>query len=109
MVNMSPKTLSMLKDVKENLVKGGKYEPTHNVLDGILKALFKEIKTDLKATIDTEKGLDEDYEDLMQTKYKEVNELQKSIAKKEKRKAEAEIELAAASQEYDDTDAQMNR
>jgi len=102
-LRLSPKTLTMLQQSQK-----GDFKPSHDTLETILKALDDEITSDWETRDGEEKTLDEDYEDLMASKQKEMKTMEGAIAKKEKEKAEAEIELAAATQEYDDTDAQMN-
>jgi len=107
-LRVSGNTMSLLRQAQKDLAHKGQYKPSYQSLEKILKALDEEIKSDLKKVTSTENGKDSDFQDLMETKTEELATLHDNIRKQEKRKAEADVELAEATQSYDDTNEQMD-
>lgn len=106
-LRVQSKTLSMLRTTAAGLQSKETYEPSYKSLEKILKALDDEIRKDLKDRTKDENEKDTDFRDLMVTKQEELLALHDSIKKQEKKKAETEVELTAASTTFDDVESQM--
>eukprot|EP00747_Dinoflagellata_sp_TGD_P038142 gnl/TRDRNA2_/TRDRNA2_139489_c1_seq1.p1 gnl/TRDRNA2_/TRDRNA2_139489_c1~~gnl/TRDRNA2_/TRDRNA2_139489_c1_seq1.p1 ORF type:complete len:621 (-),score=247.09 gnl/TRDRNA2_/TRDRNA2_139489_c1_seq1:31-1893(-) len=103
--------ISLLKAFAANMAADGeastKYEPQSASISGILKEMYKVFSKDLESKSEAEATAQRNFEDLMVTKREEMANMQASMKKKEGSKAEAETQLAEATQEYDDTESQM--
>merc|ERR1719409_629359 len=104
--SMPAAKLALLQRVSTALVQG-KYDPSYGSIVNILEEMEKTFSNDLKKETESEGKANKDYEDLMNTKVKELVALQKKVDKKEQEKAEAASDLADATQNYDDTEDQM--
>jgi len=89
-------------------VASGKYDPSYGSLTTILDEMNSIFTDDLKKETETEKKSYDSYEGLMQTKVKELIALQNKVDKREASKADAAADLADTTQNYDDTESQMN-
>jgi len=89
-------------------VAQGKYDPSYGSLVTILEEMYSTFSSDLEKETKTEGDANKDYEDLMKTKVEALVALQDKVEKKENEKAEAAVDLADTTQNYDDTDTQMN-
>jgi len=69
--------------------------------------MYKTFSSDLEKETSTEGKTNTNYEDLMNTKVKELKALQDKVDKKEEQKADAASDLADTTQNYDDTEDQM--
>lgn len=89
-------------------VAQGKYDPSYGSLVTILEEMYSTFSSDLEKETKTEGDANKDYEDLMKTKVEALVALQEKVEKKQNEKAEAAVDLADTTQNYDDTDTQMN-
>jgi len=87
---------------------GAKYTPQSWTVQGMLKDMYETFATDLMTAHEAEATANTNYESFMATKAAELKLLEKTKAKKEEEKAEAESQLADTQQIYDDTTAQRN-
>lgn len=102
--SLPPKKVAQLQSLSS--VKAG-YTPSYGSIVGILQEMYSTFSADLQKETTTEGKANKDYEDLMSTKVEELTELQKKVSDLEKDKADAAVELVRATQNYDDTEAQM--
>merc|ERR1719235_649444 len=105
------KVTSFLQDPADYLDKKAKksasYSPASATIQGILKDMYDTFSMNLEKGTETEATQQKNFETLMATKAKEMSTLASTREAKEGHKAEAEKNLADASQELDDTKAQM--
>merc|ERR1719420_1471254 len=85
----------------------GGYAPASATIQGILKDMYDTFVTDLESQTSSEANANRDYEALMAEKTEQVNHMNEEIAHQEEKKAAAEVDLAEAIQELDDTTKQM--
>jgi predicted nucleic acid-binding Zn-ribbon protein len=98
--------ISQIQQVSAAIAKG-KYDPSYGSLVTILEEMYKTFSEDMEKETKTESKSNKDYEDLMSTKVKELIALQEKVDKKEGEKADAAQDLADTTQNYDDTESQM--
>merc|ERR1719235_2692999 len=105
------KVSSFLQDPADYLdqkaKKSASYSPASATIQGILKDMYDTFSMNLEKATETEATQQKNFETLMATKAKEMSTLASTREAKEGHKAEAEKNLADASQELDDTKAQM--
>merc|ERR1719235_1010107 len=105
------KVSSFLQDPADYLdqkaKKSASYSPASATIQGILKDMYDTFSMNLEKATETEATQQKNFETLMATKSKEMSTLASTREAKEGHKAEAEKNLADASQELDDTKAQM--
>merc|ERR1719443_762579 len=105
------KVLSFMQDPADYLdqkaKKSASYSPASATIQGILKDMYDTFSMNLEKATETEATQQKNFETLMATKAKEMSTLASTREAKEGHKAEAEKNLADASQELDDTKAQM--
>lgn len=89
-------------------VAQGKYDPSYGSLVTILEEMQSTFSSDLEKETKTEATATKDFEGLMDTKVKEIVALQEKTDKREEWKAQAAADLADTTQNYDDTESQMN-
>jgi hypothetical protein len=87
--------------------KSASFSPQSATIQGILKDMYDTFSMNLEKATETEATQQKNYETLMATKSKEMQTLTETRVAKEGHKAEAEKNLADASQELDDTTVQM--
>jgi len=87
--------------------KSSSFSPQSATIQGILKDMYDTFSMNLEKATETEATQQKNYETLMATKNKEMQTLTETRIAKEGHKAEAEKNLADASQELDDTTVQM--
>jgi len=87
--------------------KSASFSPQSATIQGILKDMYDTFSMNLEKATETESTQQKNYETLMATKNKEMQTLTETRVAKEGHKAEAEKNLADASQELDDTTVQM--
>jgi len=102
--DLSSQQMSLLSEFMQ---AGAKYAPQSGTVQGILKDMYDTFSADLESTTQAEASKNRLFEDFMATKQEELIKLKETKAKKEDEKAEAEGQLADATQAYDDTEAQM--
>merc|ERR1719443_1045860 len=105
------KVSSFLQDPADYLdqkaMKSASYSPASATIQGILKDMYDTFSMNLEKATETEATQQKNFETLMATKSKEMSTLASTREAKEGHKAEAEKNLADASQELDDTKTQM--
>jgi hypothetical protein len=84
-----------------------KYAPQSDTVQGILTDMYHTFATTLETRTTEEATAHRNYEDLMHTYAVELATLQKTLAKKEAIKTEAETMLADATQAFSDAEAQL--
>merc|ERR1719221_2417218 len=100
--------MALLSTYVEDLSSGtSHYAPQSMTIQGILRNMYDTMGTDLQDMIIAEGDKNRDYEDLMATLQEKLAEMKESVQKKEKQKADSEVLLAEATQNYDDTEEQM--
>jgi len=87
--------------------KSSSFSPQSATIQGILKDMYDTFSMNLEKATETEATQQKNYETLSATKSKEMQTLTETRTAKEGHKAEAEKNLADASQELDDTTVQM--
>jgi len=87
--------------------KSASFSPQSATIQGILKDMYDTFSMNLEKATEAEATQQKNYETLMATKNKEMQTLTETRVAKEGHKAEAEKNLADASQELDDTTVQM--
>jgi len=104
--------LELLRTYADQLAKAKKgkvsYQPQSTTISGILQDMYDTFVEDLEKSTGTEGRDNKGYENFIASKQDEVNTHEKSLKKKEKEKAEAEMMLAEETQHYDDTESQMH-
>ena len=85
----------------------GKYSPQSATITGILTDMYSTMTEDLEKSNDDESSKNRDFEAFVAAKQESLIEMQETLKAAEKAKAEAEMMLAEATQQYDDTEAQM--
>jgi len=85
----------------------GSYSPASATIQGILKDMYDTFSADMETRTETEAKSQKNFEDLIATKMKALRHMQSEVKTKNSEKAEAEVVLADASQELDDTTKQM--
>lgn len=83
------------------------YTPQSGTIQGILSDMYHSFASTLEQRVGDEATAHRNYEDLMATYQKELNELQETVVKKQRIKTEAEIMMADAEQEFDDSTKQL--
>merc|ERR1719311_220743 len=114
---LSPKAMSALMTftrdpaaaeyLDQKAKKSASFSPQSATIQGILKDMYDTFSMNLEKATETEATQQKNYETLMATKSKEMQTLTETRVAKEGHKAEAEKNLADASQELDDTTVQM--
>mmetsp|Transcript_34094 Transcript_34094/g.79725 ORF Transcript_34094/g.79725 Transcript_34094/m.79725 type:complete len:693 (+) Transcript_34094:129-2207(+) len=84
----------------------GKYAPQSITIQGMLTDMYDTFSKSLEAATKLESGRNKAFEDLMASLKDAETEMTEAKAAKEKAKSEAEANLAAATQSYDDTQKQ---
>jgi uncharacterized protein YjbJ (UPF0337 family) len=102
-VQLSGKQMSFLGDLSSK----GSYAPQSATIQGILSDMYSTFAKNLQTSTADEARAHHNYEDLMATYQKELITLQKTLVKKEQRKAEDELQLADASQTYADSEKRL--
>jgi len=95
--------LSAFTTFKDN----SKYTPQSLTIQGMLADMYENFARDVQEATNTEATKNRNYEEFMEEKAKELAALEAEKADKEAKKSKAEEDLADATQEYDDTEAQM--
>jgi len=95
--------LSAFTTFREN----NKYTPQSLTIQGMLADMYENFARDVQEATNTEATRNRNYEEFMEEKAKELAALEAEKADKEAKKSKAEEDLADATQEYDDTEAQM--
>merc|ERR1719281_2145878 len=112
---LSPKSLAKMTSFLQNPAdyldqkakKSASYSPASATIQGILKDTYDTFSIKHEKGTETETTEQKNFETLMATKAKEMSTLASTREAKEGHKAEAEKNLADASQELDDTKVQM--
>jgi len=86
--------------------EGDKYTPQSLTIQGMLRDMYENFARDVQEATNNEATKNRNYEEFMEEKAKELADLEAEKADKEAKKAKAEEDLADATQEYDDTEAQ---
>jgi hypothetical protein len=86
---------------------GAKYTPQSMTVQGILKDMYETFAADVEEATMTEATQNRDYENLIAKLIKLANQMKKEKKEKEELKADKEVALADASEEYDVTKEQM--
>merc|ERR1719242_1964047 len=104
----------MLKPEQEALLseftqsrENSKYTPQSLTIQGMLADMYENFARDVQEATNTEATKNRNYEEFMEEKAKELAALEAEKADKEAKKSKVEEDLADATQEYDDTEAQM--
>merc|ERR1712079_472412 len=107
-------TSVMLKQEQEALLskftqsrEDSKYTPQSLTIQGMLRDMYENSARSVQEATNTEATKNRNYEEFIEEKIKELARLEAEKADKETKKAKAEENLADATQEYDDTEAQM--
>jgi len=87
--------------------ENSKYTPQSLTIQGMLADMYENFARDVQEATNTEATKNRNYEEFMEEKAKELAALEADKADKEAKKSKAEEDLADATQEYDDTEAQM--
>merc|ERR1719474_779108 len=87
--------------------ESSKYTPQSLTIQGMLADMYENFARAVQEATNTEATRNRNYEEFMEEKAKELAALEAEKADKEEKKAKAEEDLADATQEYDDTEAQM--
>jgi hypothetical protein len=84
-----------------------RYAPQSATIQGILSDMYDTFTSSLESKTKEESTRQTNYEDLMSTYKSELDTLQESLEKKERKKAEDELMLADATQDYAGTEASL--
>jgi len=100
--------LALLRTFASEVAHGeARYSPQSETIQGILSEMFDTFTEDVETKTSAEASRNRKFEDLIAEKQEALEIMQEDMSKKEAEKAEAEKMLAEATQDYDDTDRQM--
>jgi len=103
-VNLKAEKMMLLQSFSED---ARRYAPQSATIQGILKDMYETFTSDLESAVTAESTANRDFESFIAIKTEELNEMKATKDKKTAEKVEAEANLADATQQYDDTTAQM--
>jgi peptidoglycan hydrolase CwlO-like protein len=107
-VHLNAKQSESLQLLEQEGRTGAAYAPQSATIQGILGDMYETFTKSLEKAEHNEATLHRNFEKLMKTKQDELLTMQETLSKKQSEKAEAETMLADATQNYDDTEAQMH-
>jgi hypothetical protein len=99
--------LAQLRRASSDLASSDGYAPQSMTIQGILEDMYTTFSTELESDTNAEAASNRNFEQFIATKEAEHATMTESLQKKETEKAEAEVMLAEALQEYDVTEQQM--
>jgi len=105
-VMLKPEQEALLSEFTQSR-ENSKYTPQSLTIQGMLRDMYENFARSVQEATNTEATKNRNYEEFMEEKAKELAELEAEKADKEDKKTKAEEALADATQEYDDTEAQM--
>jgi len=105
-VALKPQQEALLSEFTSSR-ESSKYTPQSMTIQGMLRDMYENFARDVQEATNNEATKNRNYEEFIEEKIKELARLEAEKADKETKKAKAEENLADATQEYDDTEAQM--
>jgi len=107
-VHLSATQTESLQLLEQEGRTGAAYAPQSATIQGILGDMYETFAKSLEKAQHNEATAHRNFEKVMKTKQDELLTMQETLSKKQSEKAESETMLADASQNYEDTEAQMH-